>query len=242
MIPHGALDAAVADLVSVVRRPEFQATASSWCSPSFETCHVGYSEHDEGATLIGPGYCVDLKGGAATTLSGAPTDVISAAKEAKRSSDFLGRRDRVRNRLEQKYGAPIGSGRGRIVFGNDRVVIKLPRTPEGEVWNEIEAEASNLDDRFARARRMALDVYCVMMERLGTDLEPDSYRSRPTLRNGGYASSSFRNRPWPQPRAFRETSRNSNRTRQSEAASQRGVWIVEASRPVARKEHDGVPL
>lgn len=169
---------AASRIVDYVRRPEFKLpglTSDVWQTPHFETLQVMLVEDAEGISLTSVCYSLRLNRGgvglAPAILSGLASDVIADAALCADASLFLVRSIDVEKRLRQKFGSPIGEGRGRLVFGNEKIVVKVPVTPDGEIWNEIEAMSWRNDERFARCRLLALGVHCLMMERLDLDME-----------------------------------------------------------------------
>lgn len=75
------------------------------------------------------------------------------------------RADVVIARLVAKYGHPLDFGRNRVVFANDRIVVKFPRNCNGEADNCWEGSCRGPTK--ARGKRIELDGFiCVMQERV----------------------------------------------------------------------------
>ncbi len=75
------------------------------------------------------------------------------------------RADAVIARLIAKYGPPLDYGRNRLVFANDRIVLKFPRCCDGEADNDWEGCVSG--PTLARGKRLVIDGFiCVMQERV----------------------------------------------------------------------------
>lgn len=75
------------------------------------------------------------------------------------------RADVVIARLIAKYGQPFDFGRNRLVFANDRIVVKFPRNCDGEADNDWEGSVSGPTK--CRGRLIELDGFiCVMQERV----------------------------------------------------------------------------
>ncbi|MNQ62695.1 hypothetical protein D3C85_770500 [compost metagenome] len=68
-------------------------------------------------------------------------------------------------RLIAKYGQPFDFGRNRLVFANDRIVLKFPRNANGEADNCWEGSCQGPTK--CRGKRLVLDGFiCVMQERV----------------------------------------------------------------------------